>query len=99
MSGRSPEPLGKVMSSWENANVGQRSTSTGPLDVSLVTIYAGLRMAKMEDVFRPAGNRTQQMQELAMLRRWQFDSRLDSASRERARALVWKFQPNGWDEV
>jgi hypothetical protein len=56
-------------------------------------------MAEMERVFRAAGNHTGQMEALAILRRWQFDPRLDSASRQRASALVWKFQPNGWDEV
>lgn len=91
MSAESPEQLGQVMPTG--------GTSTRPLDLSLVTIDAGLQMAEMEHVFRPAGNHTLQTQALATLRRWQFDPRLDSGSQERAGALVWKFQPNGWDEV
>jgi hypothetical protein len=99
MSAESSEQLGQVMAPGRNANAGQRNTSTGPLGLSSVTIDAGRQMAEMERAFRPAGNHTLQMEALATLRRWQFDPRLDSASRERARALVWKFQPNGWDEV
>ena len=57
------------------------------------------QMAEMERVFHTAGNYTGQMEALATLRRWQFDRRLDSATRQTASALVWKFQPNGWDEV
>ena len=36
---------------------------------------------------------------LETLRRWQFDPRLNGASRRRARTLVWKSQANGWDEA
>lgn len=32
-------------------------------------------------------------------RRWQLDSRSNGASRQSARALIWKFESNGWDEV
>ena len=82
-----------------NTNGRQSNTAAGPLGLSLVTIDAGRQMAEMERVLRTAGNHTGQMESLATLRRWQFDPRLDSASRQRASALVWKFQPNGWDEV
>ena len=81
------------------ANARQSNTAAGRLGLSLVTMHAGQQMAEMECVFRAAGNHTGQMEALAILRRWQFDPRLDSASRQRASALVWKFQPNGWDEV
>jgi hypothetical protein len=87
-----PEPIGQVVPLEENAN-GRQS------DSSLLTIDVGRQMAEMERLLRPAGNHTLQMEALATLRRWQFDPRLDSASRQRASALVWKFQPNGWDEV
>jgi len=36
---------------------------------------------------------------LAALRRLQFDPTLDTASQQKASALIWKFQANGWDEV
>jgi hypothetical protein len=99
MPTESPKRLGHVMPLRGSANAGQYNTSTGPLGVSSLTIDADRQMAEMECVFRPAGNHTQQMEALATLRRWQFDPRLDHASRQRASALVWKFQPNGWDEV
>jgi hypothetical protein len=82
-----------------NANGRQSNNATVALGVSLVVIHAGQQMTEMERVFRAAGNHTRQMEALATLRRWQFDPRLDTASRQRASALVWKFQPNGWDEV
>lgn len=82
-----------------DANGRQSNTAAGPLGLSLVTIDAGRQMAEMERVFRAAGNHTGQMEALAALRRWPFDPRLDSATRQRASALVWKFQPNGWDEA
>ena len=82
-----------------NANGGQSNAAAGPLGLRLVAIDAGRQMAEMERVFGIAGNCTRQMEALTTLRRWQFDPRLDSASRQRASALVWKFQPNGWDEV
>ena len=90
---------GQVVPLAGNANGRHSNTAARPLDLSLVTIDAGRQMAEMERVFRGAGNHTGQMEALATLRRWQFDPRLDSASRQRASALVWKFQPNGWDEV
>lgn len=60
---------------------------------------AGRYMAGMERVFRTAGNHAGQMEALLTLRRWQFESRLDSASRQKASALVWTFQPNGAGRV
>lgn len=99
MSAGSPEPTGQVVPLEGNGNGRQRNTAAGRLGLSLVTIHAGQQMAEMERVLRAAGNHAGQMEALATLRRWQFDPRLDSASRQRASALVWKFQPNGWDEV
>lgn len=99
MSAGSPAPTGRVVPLEGNANGRQSNTAAGPLGLSLVTIDAGRQMAEMERVFGAAGNHTCQMEVLATLRRWQFDPRLDSASRQRASALVWRFQPNGWDEV
>jgi hypothetical protein len=66
---------------------------------SLWPTDAGRQMAEMERIFRIAENHTHQMTALATLRRWQSDPRLDRASRQKASALVWKYQPNGWDEV
>ena len=99
MSAESLEQLGQVTPPRGNAKAWQGNASTGSLGLRLVTIEADRQMTEMERVFRPAGNHTLQMEALATLRRWQFDPRLDSASRQRASALVWKFQPNGWDEV
>jgi hypothetical protein len=99
MSAESLEQLGQVVLPGGNATAGRRNTSTGPLGSSFVAIEADRQMTEMERVFRPAGNHTRQLEALATLRRWQFDPRLDGASRQRASALVWKFQPNGWDEV
>ena len=82
-----------------NGNRRRSNTAAVRLGVSLVMIHAGQQMAEMERLFRAGGNHTRQMEALATLRHWQFDPRLDTASRQRASALVWKFQPNGWDEV
>jgi hypothetical protein len=99
MQDQSPERPGQVMPPRGNANGGQNNVPAGPLGSSLVTIYAGRQMAEMERVFQATGDRTGQREALATLRRWQFDPRLDSASRQRASTLVWTFQPNGWDEI
>ena len=99
MSVGSLEPTAQVMPLEGNANGRQSNTAAPPSGLSPVSIDAARQMAEMERVFRAAGNHTDQMEALATLRRWQFDPRLDSASRQRASALVWKFQPNGWDEV
>ncbi len=99
MSERWPEQREQVMPRGGNANTGRRDISMVPMGLSVVTIDAGRQMAEMERMFRAAGNHALQMEALATLRRWQFDSRLDSASRRRASVLVWRFQPNGWDEV
>ena len=56
-------------------------------------------MTEMESVFRRAGDTGGKADALAVLRRWEVDPMLDGASRARAKGLVWKFQPNGWDEV
>jgi hypothetical protein len=99
MSVGSPEPTGQVVPLEGNANRRQSNTAAGPSGLSLVTIDAGRQITEMERVFGAAGNHAGQMEALATLRRWQFDPKLDSASRQRASALVWRFQPNGWDEV
>jgi hypothetical protein len=90
---------GQVMPHRGNADGGQNNTAAAPLGLSLVTIYAGRQMAEMERLLQAAGDRVRQTEALAILRRWEFDPRLDCASRQRASALVWKFHPNGWDEV
>jgi hypothetical protein len=99
MRDKSAEQPQQMMPPRGNANGGQNNVAAGRWGLSLVTIEAGRQMAEMERVFGAAGNHTGQIEALATLRRWQFDPRLDSASRQRASALVWKFQPNGWDEV
>jgi hypothetical protein len=99
MSAGSQEPTRQVVPLEGYADGGQSNSAAGPLGLSLVTIDAGRQMAEMERLFRTAENHTGQMEALTTLRRWQFDPRLDRASRQRASALVWKFQPNGWDEV
>jgi len=77
----------------------QASTAAGSLSSRLMTADAGRQIAEMEGLLRAAGNDTGRMEALAALRRWQFDLRLDRATRQKANALVWEFQPNGWDEV
>lgn len=99
MSTGSPEPTGQVVPLEGHANRWQSNTAAGPLGLGLVRVDASRQMAEMERVLRAPGNHTGQMEALATLRRWQFDPRLDTASRQRASALIWKFQPNGWDEV
>ena len=99
MSAGSPTRPGQVVPPEANANRQPSDTAAGPLGPRLMTIDAGRLTAEMERVFSDAGNGTRQMEALALLRRWQCDPRLDSASRQSASALVWKFQPNGWDEV
>lgn len=94
-----PEPTGQTVPLEGDADARQSNTAAGPLGLRLMTIDADRQMAEMELLFRAAGNHTGQMEALATLRRWQCDPRLDSASRQRASALVWRFQPNGWDEV
>ena len=94
MSARAPDPTGQVVPFEASAK-----SAAGRLGSSLMTIHAALQMAEMERVFGGAGNYDEQMEALATLRRWQVDPRLDSASRQRTSALVWRFQPNGWDEV
>ena len=65
----------------------------------LFKIDGSTHVADLERVLRTGGDDTRYMEALAILRRWQFDEMLDGASREKASALVWKFAPNGWDEV
>ena len=90
---------GQVVPHEGHLSGGQTHATAGPLGLSVVAIDAGRQMAEMEHVFGAAGSHTRQMEALAALRRWQSDPRLDSASQQRASDLVWKFQPNGWDEV
>ncbi len=56
-------------------------------------------MAEVERVLGYAGAHALNVDALAILRRWEVDPLLDQATRVRARNLVWKIQPNGWDEV
>ena len=91
-----PEQVGPIEA---HAHGRSSETAAGPLGPGLTTIDAGRLAAEMERVFGTAGTRTRQMEALALLRRWQCDPRLDSASRQSASVLVSKFQPNGWDEV
>ena len=99
MSARSPKRPEHVVPLDTNANRRPSNTAAGPLGSGLETIDAGRLTAEMERVFSAIGNCTRQTEALALLRRWQCDPRLDSASRQNARSLVWRFQPNGWDEV
>jgi hypothetical protein len=82
-----------------NTNGRQAGHVRGSTGSSLVAREASRQMAEIERVFSEPENHTRQMDALATLRRWQIDPRLDNACRDRASALVWKFQPNGWDEV
>jgi hypothetical protein len=82
-----------------NANGRQTDHVRGSTGSRLRAGEARRQMAEMERVFSAPENHTGQMDALATLRRWQVDARLDEASRDRASALVWKFQANGWDEV
>jgi len=99
MSAGSPKPFGQMMPPRGNASGARNKATAGRLGVRLMAGDAGRKMAEMEHLFRSAGNHAGQMEALATLRRWQFDPRLDRASQQRASALVWKFQPNGWVEV
>ena len=77
----------------------QTNTAVAGSGQRRATIDVGPRMMDMERALSSGTDHRGQMEALATLRRWQFDPRLDSAARQRASALVWKFQPNGWDEV
>ena len=56
-------------------------------------------VARMERILSTAPDQAHYLKALATLRGWQVDPTLDPAAREKARRLLWKFQPNGWDEV
>jgi hypothetical protein len=99
MSAGPQEPTGQVVLLEANANGRRGNTAASPMGSRLMTIDAGRQAAEMEGILRAAGNPTGQMEALATLRRWQSDPRLDKVTRQRASELVWKFQPNGWDEV
>jgi hypothetical protein len=100
MSAKSPQAAEQVVPVDENTNE-QRTDGAAGFSLRSIpaTVDAARQMAEMERVFSADGNHTRQMEVLATLRRRQLDPRLDNASRERANALVWRFQPNGWDEV
>ena len=98
MSDGLPEPTGQTVPLEESAE-DRRDAVAGTLGSRLMTIDADRRMAEMELWFRTAGTHRDQMEALATLRHWQSNPRLDSATRRRARALVWRYEPNGWDEV
>jgi len=85
MQEESPKPTDRVALLERNASGRQRSTAIGRLDVHLVAITTGRQMAT-GGVFDTGGNRTRKRKAL-------------DAFRQRASALVWKFQSNGWDEV
>jgi hypothetical protein len=99
MAAKSPQAAGQVVPLDGNALRRRSASAARSSGASLVTVDAGRQMAKIERMFAAAGNPTRQVEALATLRRWELDPRLDDASRARAGALVWKFQPNGWDEV
>ena len=99
MSAEPSKSFGQITPPTGNAPTGQNQATAVPLGVRLMASDAGRKMAEMEHLFRSAGNHSGQMAALATLRRWQVDPRLDRASRQRASALIWKFQPNGWVEV
>ena len=99
MSDRSPEPTGQMMPLEGNAKEWRSTTAASPLGSRLMTIDADRRMGEMELSFSTAGTNRDQTEALATLRRWESNPRLDSATRLRARALVWRYEPNGWDEV
>lgn len=99
MSAKSPQAAGQVVPVDGNTNARRTDGAAGSLRSIPATVDAARQMAEMERVFSAAGNHTRQMEVLATLRRRQLDPRLDNATRERANALVWRFQPNGWDEV
>jgi hypothetical protein len=92
MAARSTAQSGPVMTPGGGTNQARSAASA-------TTSCAGRQVAEMERTLRSAGDRTRYMETLTVLRRWQFDTMLDGASRERARGLVWEFEPNGWDEV
>ena len=70
-----------------------------PSSLRLLEAEAEQSMTEIEDVFRGVGLRGWKAEALSRLRRWEVDPTLTSASRARANELLWKFQPNGWDEV
>jgi len=82
-----------------NANQERSNTPATTSSSSLIKMSVGRQVAEMERTLRAAGDQTEYMEALAVLRRWQFDRMLDPAFREKAKALVWEFDPNGWDEV
>jgi len=89
----------QVMSRRGHAYGMENSAPAGSLGMRLVAVDASRKMLEMERLFLTAGNHTAQMEALYTLRGWQSDQRLDSASQQRASALIWRFAPNGWDEV
>lgn len=89
-----PQQPAEVLSAATDTYGAQRS-----LRLRLLTIEVDRRMTEMESVFRRGGDEVRKGKALAVLRRWEVDPMLDSAFRARAKELVWKFQPNGWDEV
>jgi hypothetical protein len=99
MAARSTAQYGPAMTPGGYANQERSTTSATTSSASLITISAGRQVAEMERTLRSVGDRTRYMETLTVLRRWQFDTMLDGASREKARGLVWEFEPNGWDEV
>lgn len=92
------EPTGKVVSFGRHTN-GRDNEVPARQPTSPVTAIANRQMAAMEHDFNAAETSTGQVDALATLRLWRCDPRLDHGSRRRANALVWKLQPNGWDEV
>ena len=56
-------------------------------------------VARIEHLLSSTPDKAQYLKALATLRGWQVDPTLDPAAREKARKVLWRFQPNGWDEV
>jgi hypothetical protein len=65
----------------------------------LTVMDASQGVAEVERILGHAGAHASMADALATLRRWEVDPLLDQATRVRARNLVWKIQPNGWDEA
>ena len=71
MSAGSPKRPEQVGPLEAHANGRPGTIAAGPLGQGLTTIDAGRLTAEMERLFGDAGNRTRQMEALALLRRWQ----------------------------
>lgn len=82
-----------------NGNGDRSNASARPASPSMFKIDVGRQVAEIERGLRAGGDRSRDMEALAILQRWQFDEMLDDASREKARVLIREFAANSWDEV